>query len=186
MKCYFNLETLGDKRLQELIVKYYSKEQPIKKKTSTTLLQEENKMENQIFAINVPDEDDTLETPTQPTTTVKQHRKLKDKPYTSTSSKILPRLQEFVNRNLITDGEAKSMSNVYGVKPNIVSHVNGLFLQDISTLPTETLKKRGIILTTFIKETEGKTLTEKQQNSRKSFIDKLNDVIKNLSNRDDR
>lgn len=181
MKCYFDLATLGDKNLQKLIARHFkkdSKEQPSENTISTTLLQEEKKMDYQVYAANIPDEDDILETPTQQATTVKPQSKPKDKQQTSKQSQILPRLQEFTDRDLITAGEARAMADIYGEKINIASHVNGLILQDVSSMTPEQIKRRGKIICAFIEETQNRTLTEKQQGTFNAFISKLDEINK--------
>lgn len=52
MHCYFSIETLGDKRLQDLIAKHFKKNEKSK---------ENEKMDYQVYATNIPPQEDDLE-----------------------------------------------------------------------------------------------------------------------------
>lgn len=187
MKCYFDLATLGDKKLAKLIARHFkkdSKEQPSENTISTTLLQEEKKMDYPVYAANIPDEDDDIQETTQPQPTEQPKATQPttiQKAHTNIKSKLLPRLQEFVDRRLISSGEARLFAKVYGVTATYKAPKNEFAQGDIADMTREQLKTRGIILNTFLKETSGRDdLDDSSKKTIRATQDKLGDIAKKL------
>jgi hypothetical protein len=133
------------------------------------------------YAANVPDEDVMQET-IQPKPKAEQPRQ---QPVTiqraCQKSKLLQRLQEFVDRKVISSGEARNFSKVYGVDTTIKTPRNEFQLQDVADMTKEQLKVRGVVLRTFLDETILLDLNDTQRKTVVATRSKLDEIVKKLA-----